>query len=67
MCSSDLHVALAALDQADAGQPVDKAGQGALAQVHGLGQFLGPELVVRALGQPVEDLELADAEPVPGA
>ena len=60
-------VAEAAFDQAAAGQAVDEAGQGALAEVDGVGQFLGAEFVVGALGQAVEDLELADAELVPSA
>ncbi len=46
-------------------QPPDQPGQRALAQVHGIGQFLGTELVLPALGQALEDLELADAKLVP--
>jgi putative effector of murein hydrolase LrgA (UPF0299 family) len=33
--------------------------------VHGFGQFLGAEVAATALGEPVENLELADAEAVP--
>ena len=47
------------------GQPVDQAGQRALAQVHGLGQVLGPELAPSALGKPLQDLEVTDPEPMP--
>ena len=32
--------------------------------MHGFGQFLGAEVTTAALGQPVENLELADAEAV---
>jgi hypothetical protein len=41
--TAPIHVTAAPLDQAMPGQPVDQAGQRALAQVHGLGQVLGPE------------------------
>ena len=45
------------------GQPVDQAGQRALAQVHGLGQVLGAELAPLALGEPLQDLEVTDPSP----
>ena len=63
--AAPVHVAAAAFDQAVPGQPVHQAGQRALAQVHGLGEVLGAELAPVALGQPLEDLEVADPEPVP--
>ena len=60
-----VQVAQGALDQAVLLQLRDHPGQRALAQVHGLGQLLDPELVLRVLGQALQDLELADAQPVP--
>jgi hypothetical protein len=57
--------AAAPLNQAVPGQPVDQAGQRALAQVDGFGQVLGTEFTLLALGEPLEDLEVAHAEPVP--
>ena len=57
--------AAAPLDQAVPGQPVDQAGQRALAQVNGFGQVLGTEFTLLALGEPLEDLEVAHAESVP--
>jgi hypothetical protein len=53
-----------ALDQPVFLQPVDQPGQRALAQVHRFGQLLGAEVTTAALGQPVENLELAHAEAV---
>ena len=53
------------LHQAVLLEPADQAGQRALAQVHGIGQFLNAELVLLVLGKPLEHLELANAEPVP--
>ena len=47
--TAPIHVTAAPLDQAMPGQPVDQVGQRALAQVHGLGQVLGPELAPFAL------------------
>jgi hypothetical protein len=41
--AAPVSLAPAPFDQAVPGQPVDQAGQRALAQVHGLGQVLGPE------------------------
>src|SRR6516165_9995588 len=55
----------AALDEAGLREPVHQARQRALAQVHRVGQVLGARLALRALGQPVEHLEVADAQAVP--
>ena len=63
--AAPVHVTAAPLDQAVPGQTVYQTRQRALAQVHGLSQFLGAELVLRALGQPVQHLELAHPEAVP--
>ena len=60
-----VQVTQGALDQAVLLQLADHPGQRALAQVHGFGQLLDPELVLRVLGQALQDLELADAQPVP--
>jgi len=57
--------AAAPFDQAMPGQAIDQPGQSALAQVDGFGQVLGAELPLLALGQPLEDFEVAHAEPVP--
>src|SRR5580704_8242535 len=57
--------AAAPFDQAMPGQAIDQPGQSALAQVDGFGQVLGAELPLLALGQSLEDLEVAHAEPVP--
>jgi len=57
--------AQAALDKPMPLQPVDQPGQRALAQVHGVGQFLGTEVTVPSLREAVKNLELADTEPVP--
>jgi len=46
-------------------EPADEAGQRTLAQVDGVGQILHAELALVVLGEAVEHLELADAEPVP--
>jgi hypothetical protein len=51
--------------QAMPGQAVDQPGQRALAQVDGIGQILGAEPALLALGEPLEDLEIAHAKPVP--
>ena len=48
-------------------QSADKAGKRALAEVDGIGQILDAELVLFVLGEAVEHLELAHAEPVPFA
>ena len=60
-------VAQRALDQAVLFKPADHPGQGALAQVHGLGQLLHPELVFGVLGEALQHLELGDPEAVPFA
>ena len=60
--AAPVHVTAAPFDQAVPGQPVDQAGQRALAQVDGLGQVLGPELAPFALGEPLQDLEVTDPE-----
>jgi predicted MFS family arabinose efflux permease len=54
--SPPVHVAAAPFDQAVPGQPVDQAGQRALAEVHGLGQVLGAELAPLALGEPLTEI-----------
>lgn len=59
-----VEVAEAAFDQAMLLQAADEPGQSALAQVHGVGQLLDAELVVRALGQAFQYLEVADAQAV---
>jgi hypothetical protein len=60
-----IHVAGASLHQAVPGKAVDQARQRALAQVDGIGQVLGARFALGDLRQPVEDLEVADAESVP--
>ena len=60
-----VNVAAAAFDQAVPGQPVNQAGQRALAQVHGVSQVLGAELASFALREPLQDLEVANPKPVP--
>src|SRR5689334_11480213 len=60
-----VQVAQRALHQAVLLEPADQPGQRALAQVHVLGQFLHPELVLLVLGQALQHLELGDAQPVP--
>ena len=62
--AAPVHVAAAPLHQAVPGQAVDQAGQRTLAQVNGLGEVLGTELAPVALGEPLQDLEVADSEPV---
>ena len=63
--AASVPVAQASLNKPVPFQPPDQPGQRALAQVHAIGQFLRPELVLPALGQALEDLELADAQLVP--
>jgi MFS transporter len=60
-------VAQRALDQAVLFEPADHPGQGALAQVHGLGQLLHPEQMPRILGETLQHLELGDPKAVPFA
>ena len=60
-----VHVAHGPLHQSVLLEPADQTRQGALAQVHGLGEFLNAELVLVILGQPLEHLEFADTEPMP--
>jgi hypothetical protein len=62
-----VHVAHGPLHQSVLLEPADQAGPGALAQVHGLSEFLNAELVSVVLGQPLEHLEFADSEPMPFA
>ena len=59
--AASVPIAQTSLNKPVAFQPPDQPGQRALAQVHGIGQFLGTELVLPALGQALEDLKLADA------
>ena len=65
--AAPVHVTAAPFDQAVPGQPVNQARQRTLAQVHGFGQVLGAELAPFALGKSLQDLEVADAEPMPVA
>jgi hypothetical protein len=60
-----VHVAHGPLHQTVLLEPADQTGQGALAQVHGLGEFLNAELVLVILGQPLKHLVFADTEPMP--
>src|ERR1700749_2946784 len=57
-----VQVAQDALYQAVLLEPPDQPGQRALAQVHGAGQLLHAELVILALGQALQHLEVADPE-----
>src|SRR5688500_18541716 len=54
-----------ALDEAVALHAGDQPGGGALAQVHGLGEFDAAALPLRAGGEAFEGLELGDADVVP--
>ena len=60
-----VHVAHGPLHQSVQLEPADQPGQGALAQVHGLGEFLDAELVPVVLRESLEHLEFADTEPMP--
>ena len=51
-------------DEAVGLEPRDDAREGALAQVHGLGQLLHPALLRVARGEALEHLVLADAQAV---
>jgi len=50
--AAPVHVTAAPFDQAVPGQPVDQARQRALAQVDGLGQVLGTEVVAEVATVP---------------
>src|SRR5215813_14919916 len=63
--AAPVQVAQGTLDQPVLFELADQPGQRALAEVHGLGQFLDAELVLLVLGQPLEYLELADPKSVP--
>ena len=65
--AAPIHVTAAPLDQAVPGQTVYQTGQRALAQMDGLGQVRGAELAPVALGEPLQDLEVTDPQPVPFA
>ena len=63
--AAPVHVAQAPLNQPALFQPADEPGQGTLAEVHRVRQFLGPELMIHALGEAFQHLEVAHPEAVP--